>query len=49
VNVVVFKPPPVTEGDAPMIITTVMKNKELADKPPIGIVLKPTGVLAVIT
>jgi hypothetical protein len=28
VNVVVFNPPPVPDGDAPMIITTVIKNND---------------------
>lgn len=47
--VVVFNPPPVPEGDAPIIMTKVSKNNELAESAAIGIVLKPTVVLADIT
>ncbi len=49
VTVVVLSPPPVPEGEAPTNMTTVSRNSELIESPLIGIVLKPTVVLADIT
>jgi hypothetical protein len=40
-------PPPVPEGDAPMIMRTSSTNREKGRSPDMGIVLKPTVVNAV--
>jgi len=47
VNVVVFNPPPVPEGDAPIIISNVIKKSENSDKAEMGTVLNPAVVKAV--
>ncbi len=49
VKVVDFKPPPVPEGDAPITINMIIMNREACDREPIGMVLKPTVVIDVIT
>ena len=48
-NVVVFKPPPVPEGDAPTTISMMIRNREAGESRPIGIVLNPTVVRALMT
>ena len=47
VNVVDFKPPPVPEGEAPTYMRKITTNKAPNEKLPMGTVLKPTVVKAV--
>ncbi|GAB2498395.1 hypothetical protein GCM10027164_32810 [Algoriphagus taiwanensis] len=48
VRVVIFIPPAVPEGEAPMYIKNVMNSKMGKLSSPVEIVLKPTVVIAVI-
>lgn len=47
-RVVDFMPPPVPEGEAPTYIKKITTNKTPVEKLPMGTVLKPTVVKAVI-
>lgn len=48
VKVVDFKPPPVPEGDAPIIISVVSNSSDAREIFEMLIVLKPTVVMEVI-
>ena len=45
-NVVVFNPPPVPAGAAPITIRVVISRSDALETAPMGIVLKPTVVIA---
>jgi hypothetical protein len=48
VNVVIFIPPAVPDGDAPMYIKKMVKRRSGNESEPIGTVLNPTVVMEVI-
>jgi len=48
-NVVVFRPPPVPEGDAPTTISMISRNSDACESWPMGMELKPTVVMAAMT
>jgi hypothetical protein len=47
-TVVDFMPPPVPDGDAPMIMSNMSTSSVAFETAPMGTVLKPTVVMAVI-